>query len=161
MNEESVHARTPATATWRSMHNTANGRRIERTKLADITAQLAALDTMSLPELKSKYEELYGEPTPSRYKNHLRKRLAWRIQELAEGGLSERAVRRIAELGDELPERWRMRMAKPLPPSEPPGAPQPALRGEGRILRVRHAKLLDCGRYGQADAQHLDVVRRV
>jgi hypothetical protein len=79
--------------------------------LGNVPAQLAALDAMSVNELTQKYRELYGEPTRSRNKDYLRKRLAWRIQENAEGGLSERSVSKIIELGDQLPERWRMRQA--------------------------------------------------
>ncbi len=74
---------------------------------------------MNVGALAEKYRELYGEPTRSRNKEYLKKRLAWRIQELAEGGLSQSALARIQQLGDQLPERWRMRLG------QPEGAPQP------------------------------------
>jgi hypothetical protein len=89
--------------------------------LGDMPAQLAALGPMSVSQLMARYRELYGEPTHSRNGGYLRKRLAWRIQELAEGGLSPRTLAKIAELGDELPERWRRRRAEPLP--EAPATP--------------------------------------
>jgi len=95
--------------------------RAVRKQLADLPQQLAALAQMRVPELTKKYQELYGEPTRSRNAPHLRKRLAFRIQELAEGGLSPRAVARIAELGDTLPESWRMRQAEvETKPAGPP-----------------------------------------
>ncbi|TQF10437.1 DUF2924 domain-containing protein [Myxococcus llanfairpwllgwyngyllgogerychwyrndrobwllllantysiliogogogochensis] len=98
--------------------------RAARKQLADVPQQLAALAQMRVPELAKKYQELYGEPTRSRNAPHLRKRLAFRIQELAEGGLSPRAVARIAELGDTLPESWRMRQAEV---DKNPAGPLPAV----------------------------------
>ncbi|NOJ81080.1 DUF2924 domain-containing protein [Myxococcus xanthus] len=94
--------------------------RAARQQLADVPQQLAALASMSVPDLAAKYLELYGEPTRSRNRDYLKKRLAFRIQELAEGGLSTRAVARISELGDKLPERWRMRQVEEAKPPAPP-----------------------------------------
>lgn len=62
-------------------------------------AELAALLEMTGAEMAERYLDLFGQPARSRNKDFLRKRLAWRIQELAEGGLSERALARIEELG--------------------------------------------------------------
>jgi Protein of unknown function (DUF2924) len=62
-------------------------------------ADLAALSRLTGPELAEKYLALFGQNARSRNKIFLRKHLAWRIQELAEGGLSERALARIEELG--------------------------------------------------------------
>jgi hypothetical protein len=60
--------------------------------------QIDALRQMTVMQLKDKYLQLFGEPTRSGNKDFLCKRLAWRIQSLAEGGLSERARRRADEL---------------------------------------------------------------
>jgi hypothetical protein len=90
---------------------TAARARANARELGDVPTQLAALETMTVGALAEKWRELYGEPTRTRNKDYLKKRLAWRIQELAEGGLSAGALARIAELGDQLPERWRMRVA--------------------------------------------------
>lgn len=83
--------------------------------LGDVPAQLAALEHMTVGQLAARYRELYGVPTRTRNKPYLRKRLAWRIQELAEGeiamGAMARVHERVALLGAELPERWRMRIA--------------------------------------------------
>ncbi|MCP3104207.1 DUF2924 domain-containing protein [Myxococcus sp. K15C18031901] len=114
--------------------------RAARNQLADLPQQVAALASMSVPELAAKYLEVYGEPTRSRNRDYLRKRLAYRIQELAEGGLSARAVARIAELGDKLPERWRMRQEAETRPSAPPPPPTPsdgrAAAADGRDARL-------------------------
>lgn len=105
-------------------------------ELGDVPAQLAALETMSVGQLAEKWRELYGEPTRTRNKDYLKKRLAWRIQELAEGGLSAGALARIAELGDQMPERWRMRQAPtdatPAPALEPR---DPRIPPVGTVLR--------------------------
>lgn len=101
--------------------------------MRDVPGQLAALETMSVGPLAEKYRELYGEPTRSRNKDYLKKRLAWRIQELAEGGLSESAVAKIRELGDKLPERWRMRTKQAESPDAPLVAPQPTEPRDPRI----------------------------
>jgi hypothetical protein len=78
-------------------------------KVADpVHRQLVALAAMTVGQLAEKHLDVYGEPTPSRNKEYLRKRLAWRIQELAQGGLSPRSLAKIIELGDELPTRWRL-----------------------------------------------------
>ena len=108
-----------------------------RRQLGSVPTQLAALSEMTVGDLAERYLELYGEPTRSRNKDYLRKRLAWRIQELAEGGLSAQAVGRIAELGDGIPERWRMRQAEKQQKAEPPPPIErdPRLPGVGGVLR--------------------------
>ena len=49
---------------------------------ASTAAQLRALDTMSVGELAEQFRSLFQVPTRSRNKAYLRKRIAWRIQEL-------------------------------------------------------------------------------
>lgn len=112
--------------------------RVARTQLADVPQQLAALASMSVPDLAAKYLELYGEPTRSRNRDYLKKRMAFRIQELAEGSLSARAVTRISELGDKLPERWRMRQVETKPSAPPPSVPADvrAPAADGRDARL-------------------------
>lgn len=75
-------------------------------------AELRLLPTLTVGQLAKKYESLFGRPTKSRNKPNLIKQLAWRIQELDEGGLSVRAHRRIAELGDRLPTAWQQKAAR-------------------------------------------------
>lgn len=54
-----------------------------------VTRQLAALGQMDLNELKEKYAELYGSETRTASVQSLRRRLAYRIQEVYYGGLSD------------------------------------------------------------------------
>ncbi len=64
----------------------------------DIDQEIAALRQMTVRQLRSRHQELFGEPPRSTHKQHLVRHIAWRIQALAEGDLSERARRRAAEL---------------------------------------------------------------
>jgi hypothetical protein len=64
----------------------------------NLDAELAGLRRMTVGELREKYLAAFGEETRSGNKDFLRKRIAWRIQEFAEGGLSERARQRAEEL---------------------------------------------------------------
>jgi hypothetical protein len=59
---------------------------------------IVLLGQMTLAQLRIKYQELFGEPPRSRHKRYLIRRIAWRIQALTEGDLSQRALRRAAEL---------------------------------------------------------------
>ena len=60
----------------------------------DIGKQIAELKQMTVRALREKYEQVFGETTRAGNKDFLFKRIAWRIQSLAEGDLSERARRR-------------------------------------------------------------------
>ena len=63
-----------------------------------VLGRIAALQRMSVGDLQGEWLRLYGEPTRSRNNQFLFRRLAWRLQELQHGGLSDRAEERIAEL---------------------------------------------------------------
>jgi len=66
-----------------------------------IAAQINALRRMKVLELRRKYREVFGEDTRSGNKDWLWKRIAWRIQEMEYGGLSDRAKHRAAQLANE------------------------------------------------------------
>ena len=63
--------------------------------------QLAALKRTEVRELQARYAELFGERPPTHHRVWLVKRIAWRLQALAEGDLSERARRRAAEIASD------------------------------------------------------------
>ena len=54
-----------------------------------VTKQLAALRHMTIDELREKFSELFGIETSSFNPQQIRKRLAYRIQEVYYGGLTE------------------------------------------------------------------------
>jgi hypothetical protein len=62
--------------------------------------EVAALEAMTVGQLHERYAEVFGEPVRSRHKKYLVRRIAWRLQANAEGGLSERALRRAEELAN-------------------------------------------------------------
>ena len=66
-----------------------------------ITARITALYTKTLPELRKLWEELYAAPPPPYNKQFLIKRLAYRIQELAYGGLTKKIEQKLINYADE------------------------------------------------------------
>jgi hypothetical protein len=64
----------------------------------NVGKEVAGLRRLTVPELRARYAEVFGEPTLTKNRGWLVKRLAWRLQALAEGDLSERARQRAAEL---------------------------------------------------------------
>ena len=66
--------------------------------IPDFAQQLAALQRQTIAALRHRYAELFGEPTRASNRAWLIKRIAWRLQALAEGDLSQRARQRAAEL---------------------------------------------------------------
>ena len=67
-----------------------------------ILTQVAALPAMPTDKLKAMWRELTGTEPPPYNRTFLVKRLAYRLQELAFGGLSAQAERRLDDLADEL-----------------------------------------------------------
>jgi hypothetical protein len=72
-----------------------------------VLAQVAALPEKSTAELKQLWRDLYDREPPSGNKPFLIKRLAYRIQELAYGGLSARAEAKLNVLIEEEDRRVR------------------------------------------------------
>lgn len=67
----------------------------------NVGKEVAALRRMTVRELRIRYAEVFGEPTKTGNKAWLVKRIAWRMQALAEGDLSERARQRAIELAND------------------------------------------------------------
>ena len=66
-----------------------------------VRKEIEALRQMTLKQLRQKHAEVFGEETRSHHKQFLFRRIAWRIQAMAEGGLSERARRRALEIAND------------------------------------------------------------
>jgi hypothetical protein len=58
---------------------------------AELNQHIDDLRHLTTAQLKLKYRELFGQPSHSNHKDYLFRRVAWCMQALAEGGLSERA----------------------------------------------------------------------
>ena len=56
------------------------------------------LDRLTTKQLRQRYLELFGDSTNAANRVWLMRRIAWRLQSQAEGGLSERALLRAEEL---------------------------------------------------------------
>jgi hypothetical protein len=67
----------------------------------NVQRELALLERMSVKELKIRYAEVFGDETRTGNRVWLVRRIAWRIQANAMGGLSERAFKRATELSNE------------------------------------------------------------
>jgi hypothetical protein len=80
----------------------------DRVETSEVKRELGRIDDMTVQQLRDRYREVYDEDTRSRNRQYLIKKLKWRIQELAEGGLSELARRKIAELARNAPIRRRL-----------------------------------------------------
>jgi hypothetical protein len=69
--------------------------------MLDVAFELAKLRQLSVAALRDRYAEVFGEPTRNRHKEHLVRRIIWRMQANAEGDLSERARRRAMEIAND------------------------------------------------------------
>lgn len=67
-----------------------------------IPARLVALKTASTPELKKQWRDLFDNEPPAFNRRYLESRLAYRIQELAYGGLKPSTIERLEALGEQL-----------------------------------------------------------
>lgn len=66
-----------------------------------IRKEIEALRHLTTARLKEKYREVFGEESRSNHKQFLFRRVAWRIQANAWGGLSERAKRRALDIAND------------------------------------------------------------
>jgi transposase len=67
-----------------------------------VLARLAALKTARTTELKQQWRELFGTEPPPYNRRFLESRLAYRVQELAYGGLRPETVKRLEVLAQDL-----------------------------------------------------------
>ena len=65
-------------------------------------AQIAALKILPTAELKRRWRELFETEPPPYNRRFLESRLAYRIQELAYGGLKPDTIERLEALGEQL-----------------------------------------------------------
>jgi len=130
-----------------------------RTETISSTAlreQIESLRHMTVGQLKTKYQQVFGEVSRSNHKQFLFRRIAWRIQANAYGGLSERARRRALEIANDADLRIRAprnflkvdldesrTLETRVAPTEDPRLPMPGTdlvrryRGKDIVVRVR------------------------
>jgi len=82
---------------------------LEKTeKPIDIGAELARLSKLSVPQLRIRYMELFGEPANSCHKGYLTRQIAWRLQAELEGGLPEETRQLALAIARDAPLRIRI-----------------------------------------------------
>jgi hypothetical protein len=104
--------------------------------------KLATLPHLRVPDLRRMYAEEFGEATNANNRDWLTKRLAWRLQAQALGGLTERAKARAAELANEADLRT---TAPPCATPVPTGEPRdPRLPAPGAVITRRYKGVEHC-----------------
>jgi len=94
-----------------------------------------ALRGQTVAQLKAKYHELFGDESRSNHKQFLIRRVAWRLQAIAEGDLSERARQRALTLAQDAD----LRLTAPRSQKSGPTGPlrkyrDPRLPSTGTVL---------------------------
>jgi hypothetical protein len=67
-----------------------------------VLARVAAIKTTPTPDLKKMWRDLFGTDAPPYNRRFLESRLAYRVQELAYGGLKPETIKRLEALGNQL-----------------------------------------------------------
>ncbi len=75
----------------------------ERNETVDtaVLMEMESLRRASMTDLRKKYQEVFQEETRCKHREHLFRRIAWRLQALTEGDLSERARGRANEIAQD------------------------------------------------------------
>ena len=74
---------------------------------AELNHDIDQLRHMTTAQLQLRYRELFGQTSHSNHKDYLFRRVAWRMQALAEGDLSERARQFAREIATDADLRLR------------------------------------------------------
>ena len=75
---------------------------LENSMADKVLARIAALKSAPLRDLQAQWRGLFDSDPPRYNRRHLEARLAYRIQELAYGGLKPETVERLERLGEEI-----------------------------------------------------------
>jgi hypothetical protein len=75
--------------------------RIQPISSIGLRMEIESLRHMTAGQLKDEYREVFGEKSRSNNKQFLFRRIAWRLQANALGGLSDRARRRALEIAND------------------------------------------------------------
>ena len=94
----------------------------------NVHKEVAAMQRLGAKQLRGRYAEVFGEATTANNKTWLIRRIAWRLQALAEGDLTERARRRAEELGNDADLRMNPPRPKVADSSRAPAAATAPLR---------------------------------
>ncbi|MGY3032721.1 hypothetical protein ACVIIV_001891 [Bradyrhizobium sp. USDA 4354] len=104
-----------------------------------VLSQLAALKGASAPALKARWRELFDTEPPAYNRRFLERRLAYRIQELAYGGLSRETTERLKAMAKQYADQ-KAADRKARPPLRPVAGTKLIREWEGveHCVTVRH-----------------------
>ena len=139
---------------------------------AELNQHIDELRHLTTAQLQSKYRELFGQPSHSNHKDYLFRRVAWRMQAVAEGGLSDRAREHAREIASDadlrlcapkksIENRPAVRVAnasRHLDPRVPPPGTQLIKRYKDETLTV--TVLEDGYQYGERVYKSLSAIAR-
>ena len=134
---------------------------------AHLDETIDQLRHLTTSQLRSKYLELFGQPSHSNHKGYLFRRLAWRLQAFAQGGLSEHARLYAQQIAQEADLRLcPPNQAQPLRVSASPPT-DPRIPAPGTILIKRYKNevisvtVLERGfQYGERAYKSLSAIAR-
>jgi len=114
-----------------------------------VVSAIEQLRTLNVIALRKKYEQVFGEPSSSSNKQFLFRRIAWRLQALAEGGVSAAEVTFTVPVANEVIRQVRREVGDSV------------VLGAGTVLdpETARAALLAGAEYIVAPTVNLDVIR--
>jgi hypothetical protein len=102
----------------------------------NIDQEVTALAQLSIVDLRARFAASCGFTTTSRNRKWLIRRIAWKLQAQSEGGLSQRALAKAAELASgaelRLTQPWIRKSPAPRP-AQTPLVPQPESAPDSRL----------------------------
>lgn len=104
-----------------------------------LAKDIGALQELGLAELRGRYLEVYGGEAKSKNLPYLRKKIAFRLQEQMEGGLSSAATARLEELSSSEAASTAMAPVRGSRRSREALTPLPTSRESGRDPRLPKA----------------------
>lgn len=105
-----------------------------------IAARLAALQSAPFAELRENWRDLFGNDPPTTNRRFLQSRIAYRIQEVAFGGLQQSTLQRLRDLEDALVSTTRDRRRRRKRDKNRPVSGTKLIRhykGEEHVVEVR------------------------
>ena len=102
-----------------------------------LKSEIEALRQLTTKALQERYRKVFGESSPSSNRDHLFRRIAWRLQARAEGGLNDRTRSRARSLANDCDLRLRAprQFWKELEDDSPASVRDPRLPAVGTVLK--------------------------
>jgi len=152
---EKLHLQIPQLQAFMDTRLTAM--RMENGVETAMRKKIDELSRMPVGQLRQKYLEAFGEESRSNHRQFLFRRIAWRIQALAEGGLSERARRRALEIANDAD----LRIRAPKTKFGPDVTLDPKLSVSRKVPRALDPRLPPPGTYLEREYKGRRIIVKV